>query len=91
MCEPITKRHPFYANLRHLFRGLAVPTPIEPPKPRRRPSPSHVKSRLFSFFRGRDERQEQRIANRAEKDLHSARMNYPGWCGRPESGELRAA
>lgn len=44
------------------------------------------------FWRRRgNEAQEQRLAKRAEKDLHAARMNYAGWCGRPESGELKAA
>lgn len=84
------KRNPSILGALISMMSAVIERDIEPPKPRRRPSPSHVKSRRFSFFRGRDERQEQRIANRAEKDLHSARMNYPGWCGRPESGELRA-
>lgn len=51
---------------------------------------SEKKRHNWNPFRDVDERQNVRLAKRAEKDLRAARMNYAGWCGRPESGELRA-
>jgi hypothetical protein len=66
-------------------------SPIEPPEDPEKPKTSSPPKRRFSFFKGRSLAQKEKLAKRALIDLRAARMNYPGWCGRPESGELRKA
>ena len=65
------------------------------PKPRaRRPkigdntiaSPQRI-SRT-TVFRDTGAAERDRLAKRAENDLRACRLNYPGWCGYEESGQV---
>jgi hypothetical protein len=62
-----------------------------PPEDPEKPKTSAPPKRRFSFFKDRSLAQKEKLAKRALIDMRAARMNYPGWCGRPESGELRKA
>lgn len=63
----------------------------------KRPNPITQRKSIFgrkrrhSNFVGRGTKHTATLTKRAAVNLRAAQMNYKGWCGRPESGELRAA
>ena len=52
------------------------------------PHPANPSPCRTTLFRGQSQRDKDRLAKRAERDLRACRMNYAGWCGYEESGTL---